>query len=98
MWATRDAPYSGMKWHLADPSSVEIYGEELGWGEFIYVVERISVVILCADSVKSPNWNVEHARLDGAKIKESLKLSQANICVFCKKERMEELGLDDYPI
>lgn len=98
MWATSNKYYNSMKWHLTDPNSLEIYGEEIGWGSHKYVEERISIIIRCAAQIDDPKWDAKYARLNNAKIKEQIKLSQANICAYCKKARMKELGIYDMMI
>jgi hypothetical protein len=86
MWATEDKFYNSMKWHLADGATVEEY-EDIDYWHNVEVRRRVRLIC--------PSSENHMYILNNAKFRDSLKLSQANICAYCKKQRMKELGILD---
>lgn len=111
MWGSRAATWSdnpvragSMKWHLIDEESLEERNIEVGYSHYKRTITRTYGLLMCGG--KKEENHIAYRR-DGSfwydtKIplvfKEYINISQANICAYCKKYRMKQLGIESQKI
>lgn len=93
MWATRDRYYNSMKWHLADPDSLEIRQVEEGWGSYKKVVEKTFVLLMCAGKKPKPILGFREYEMQ-AKVKDKINVYQNNVCAYCRSYVLAQIGED----
>lgn len=84
MWARSGEYGSSMKWHIADPNTVEEY-EYINYR--LKTVSRKKVTILCGKNSKP--WE-----LGQAKIKDVINIYQNNVCSYCRNKILEDEGIE----
>lgn len=92
-WTVKEYATGSMKWHLIDEASLEEKEIEVGWGPHKKLAKRTFGVLDCGR--KGREYFTYKIPLI---LKEEIKLSQSNVCVYCKKARLKEEGLLDIVI
>lgn len=85
MWATRDTYGNSMKWHIADPASVQEYKQQSWRGES----QHMRVDITCGGKEEN------RYTLGDAKVKETINIYQNNVCSYCRTFKLKEAGVTD---
>lgn len=93
-----------MKWHLVDEECLEERIVAVGWRT---PKDRVKVMyghLMCGGKREPESFS--HTYYDGTVyvwpnyklplvLKESIKLSNSRVCVYCKKFKMKEMGIED---
>lgn len=93
MWATRDQYGNSMKWHLADPDSVEIRQVEEGWGKYKKTVDRTFVLLMCGGKKPEPRLGFREYEMQ-AKVRDTINVYQNNVCSYCRNYMRAQIGED----
>lgn len=99
-WTDKPVRNGSMKWHLVDEDSLEERSIEIGWGEHKRSVPRTFGALMCGG--RKHDWmyynNYINKYIDNRfalVLIETINMSQSNVCVYCKKFRMKQLGIPD---
>lgn len=95
IWSEKEYAAGSMKWHLVDEASLNSKMIEVGYGERKRAVPRTYGKLDCGR--KGNNSTGYYSDLPLV-LRETLNISQSNICAYCKKARMKELELQSVQI
>lgn len=102
MWASKASTWNAtavrsgsMKWHLVDEASLEVRVIDVGWGVHKRAVNRTYGFLDCGRKGRN-HFDSKHKL--PLVFKEAINISQANICAYCKKARMKELGIGEMKV